>query len=169
MKAAVLHGPRDLRVETAPTPEPAAGEVAVRVHYPHLSAVPGFGEVHKHIESSHLTPEWEAALVVPRGNTWTCEASHEFANVNGERNLDMWFEARKRGSPLKKTKVNGKGFLIRPVSAPAAPDAQRVYASAVESCIQQLADKVAALLADGFGDLTSPRTSSPTLPGAPPT
>ena len=64
-----------------------------------LYAVPGFGESHKHIESSHLTPEWEAALVVPRGNTWTCEASHEFANVNGERNLDMWFEARKRGSP----------------------------------------------------------------------
>ena len=78
-----------------------AGEVAERVHYPDLSAVPGFGEVHKHIESSHLTPEWEAALVVPRGNTWTCEASHEFANVNGERNLDMWFEARKQGSPLK--------------------------------------------------------------------
>jgi adenine deaminase len=77
------------------------GAVAERRHYPNLSAVPGFGEVHKHIESSHLTPEWEAALVVPRGNTWTCEASHEFANVNGERNLDMWFEARKRGSPLK--------------------------------------------------------------------
>ena len=50
---------------------------------PTLSAVPGFGEVHKHIESSHLTPEWEAALVLPRGNTWTCEASHEFSNVNG--------------------------------------------------------------------------------------
>ena len=77
------------------------GTVARRVHYPHLSAVPGFGEVHKHIESSHLTPEWEAALVIPRGNTWTCEASHEFANVNGERNLDLWFEARKKGSPLK--------------------------------------------------------------------
>jgi adenine deaminase len=77
------------------------GAVARRVHYPDLSAVPGFGEVHKHIESSHLTPEWEAALVVPRGNTWTCEASHEFANVNGERNLDLWFTARRRGSPLK--------------------------------------------------------------------
>ena len=37
--------------------------------------------MHKHIESSHLTPEWEAALVLPRGNTWTCEASHEFSNV----------------------------------------------------------------------------------------
>src|SRR3954452_25594459 len=41
------------------------GEVGGRVHRPHLAAVPGFGEVHKHIESSHLTPEWEAALVLP--------------------------------------------------------------------------------------------------------
>ena len=77
------------------------GEVRERVHRADLAAVPGFGEVHKHIESSHLTPEWEAALVLPRGNTWTCEASHEFSNVNGERNLEFWFEARKRGSPLK--------------------------------------------------------------------
>ena len=59
------------------------GEAGERIRYPHLSAVPGFGEVHKHIESTHLTPEFEAALVLPRGNTWTCEASHEFANVNG--------------------------------------------------------------------------------------
>ena len=44
-----------------------AGEVGERVHEPDLSAVPGFGEVHKHIESSHLTPEWEAALVLPLG------------------------------------------------------------------------------------------------------
>src|SRR5882757_7712106 len=77
------------------------GYVAERRHYPNLSAVPGFGEVHKHIESSHLTPEWEAALVLPHGNTWTCEASHEFSNVNGERNLEFWFEARKQGTPLK--------------------------------------------------------------------
>jgi adenine deaminase len=77
------------------------GEVRERFHEPMLSAVPGFGEVHKHIESSHLTPEWEAALVLPRGNTWTCEASHEFSNVNGEHNLEFWLEARRRGSPLK--------------------------------------------------------------------
>src|SRR5271156_837977 len=32
------------------------GEVGERFHEPKLSAVPGFGEVHKHIESSHLTP-----------------------------------------------------------------------------------------------------------------
>lgn len=77
------------------------GEVARRVHEPDLAAVPGLGEVHKHIESSHLTPEWEAALVLPRGNTWTCEASHEFSNVHGARTLDFWLAARRAGSPLK--------------------------------------------------------------------
>ncbi|WP_332687427.1 amidohydrolase family protein, partial [Devosia sp.] len=77
------------------------GEVAERVRYPHLSAVPGFGEVHKHIESTHLTPEFEAALVIPRGNTWTCEASHEFANVSGSKNTEFWQKARLAGSPLK--------------------------------------------------------------------
>jgi adenine deaminase len=77
------------------------GGVADRVHEPRLAAVPGFGEVHKHIESSHLTPEWEAALVIPRGNTWTCEASHEFSNVDGPHNLDFWLTARRLGSPLK--------------------------------------------------------------------
>ncbi|WP_342242109.1 adenine deaminase [Inquilinus sp. OTU3971] len=77
------------------------GTAARRVEKPALAAVPGFGEVHKHIESTHLTPEWEAALVLPRGNTWTCEASHEFSNVDGPNNLAFWFEARRRGSPLK--------------------------------------------------------------------
>ncbi|MFN3292671.1 MAG: adenine deaminase C-terminal domain-containing protein [Gemmobacter sp.] len=75
-----------------------AGETVDRRH---LAAVPGFGEVHKHIESSHLTPEHEAALVIPFGNTWTCEASHEFSNVNGPRTLDFWLMARRAGSPLK--------------------------------------------------------------------
>ena len=78
-----------------------AGPVAERHHRPDLWAVPGFGEVHKHIESSHLTPEHEAALVIPRGNTWTCEASHEFSNVDGPNNLEFWLTARRHGSPLK--------------------------------------------------------------------
>lgn len=78
-----------------------SGEAAEDVHEPHLSAVPGFGEVHKHIESSHLTPEYEAAMVLPRGNTWTCEASHEFSNVDGPHNLEFWMTARHHGSPLK--------------------------------------------------------------------
>lgn len=77
------------------------GAVAHEVHEPDLMAVPGFGEVHKHIESSHVTPEWEAALVLPHGNTWTCEASHEFSNVNGPNNLEFWLAARLAGSPQK--------------------------------------------------------------------
>ena len=77
------------------------GTVMSRVRYPHLSAVPGLGEVHKHIESTPLTPEFEAELVLPRGNTWTCEASHEFANVNGSKNTEFWQKARRLGSPLK--------------------------------------------------------------------
>lgn len=77
------------------------GSVAARVRYPDLAAVPGLGEVHKHIESTHITPEFEAELVLPRGNTWTCEASHEFANVNGGKNTEFWQKARQAGSPLK--------------------------------------------------------------------
>ncbi|MDB5613186.1 MAG: Adenine deaminase [Devosia sp.] len=77
------------------------GSVDERVDRSHLAAVPGFGEVHKHIESSHLTPEHEAALVLPHGCTWTCEASHEFSNVDGPHNLEFWLKARLAGSPMK--------------------------------------------------------------------
>jgi adenine deaminase len=77
------------------------GMVDDRIDRSKLAAVPGFGEVHKHIESSHLTPEHEAALVLPHGCTWTCEASHEFSNVNGPRNLEFWLKARLAGSPMK--------------------------------------------------------------------
>ncbi len=66
-----------------------------------LWAVPGFGESHKHIESTLLSPEYEAALVVPLGNTWTSEGSHEFSNVSGEHNVEFWLAAEKAGSPLK--------------------------------------------------------------------
>ncbi len=50
-----------------------------------LWAVPGFGESHKHIESTMLSPEYEADLVLRFGTTWNVEASHEFSNVNGAR------------------------------------------------------------------------------------
>ena len=66
-----------------------------------LWAVPGFGESHKHIESSYLTPEFEAALVIPGGNTWTVEGSHELSNVVGMKNVEFWIAAEDAGSPLK--------------------------------------------------------------------
>lgn len=77
------------------------GQAKTTVDRRNLDAVPGLGEVHKHIESSHITPEFEAALVLPRGNTWTCEASHELSNVLPKQTLDFWLKAREAGSPLK--------------------------------------------------------------------
>jgi adenine deaminase len=66
-----------------------------------LWAVPGFGEAHKHIESTMLTPEYEADLVLRYGTTWNVEGTHEFSNVNGEKNVEFWLMARKAGSPFK--------------------------------------------------------------------
>jgi adenine deaminase len=77
------------------------GEAARRVHHPDLFAAPGFGEVHKHIESTHITPEYEAELVLPFGNTWTCEGSHEIANVVGDRTAEFWSLPRQHGVPFK--------------------------------------------------------------------
>ncbi len=75
----------------------ARGKVSVRG----LWAVPGFGEAHKHIESTMLSPEYEADLVLRMGTTWNVEASHEFSNVNGARNVEFWLMARDHGSPFK--------------------------------------------------------------------
>jgi adenine deaminase len=66
-----------------------------------LWAVPGFGEAHKHIESTMLSPEYEADLVLRFGTTWNVEASHEFSNVNSQRNVEFWMMARQHGSPFK--------------------------------------------------------------------
>jgi adenine deaminase len=48
-----------------------------------------------------LSPEWEAALVVPLGNTWTTEGSHEFSNVSGVHDVEFWLTGERHGSPLK--------------------------------------------------------------------
>jgi adenine deaminase len=63
--------------------------------------VPGFGEAHKHIESTHLSPEWEAELSLRTGTTWIVEASHEYSNVDGANNTEFWLRARREGSPFK--------------------------------------------------------------------
>ncbi|WP_245585181.1 adenine deaminase [Solimonas flava] len=94
----VIAGERIAWVGAAGTWPGQAGEV---VDASGEFAVPGFGESHKHIESSYLTPEYEAALVIPRGNTWTIEDSHEISNVVGTHNVDFWLRAEKAGSPLK--------------------------------------------------------------------
>lgn len=77
------------------------GTAARRVDASGLWAVPGFGEAHKHIESTMLSPEYEADLVLRYGTTWNVEASHEFSNVDGTHNVEFWQIARRHGSPFK--------------------------------------------------------------------
>ncbi|WP_317930060.1 adenine deaminase C-terminal domain-containing protein [Halioxenophilus sp. WMMB6] len=77
------------------------GQAAKTLDAEGKTVVPGFGESHKHIESSYLSAEYEAALVIPYGNTWTVEGSHEMSNVIGEHNAEYWLKAEAAGSPLK--------------------------------------------------------------------
>ena len=39
--------------------------------------------------------------MIPHGNTWTVEGSHEISNVVGNRNAEFWLEAERKGSTLK--------------------------------------------------------------------
>jgi len=77
------------------------GTAAKKASVRGLWVVPGFGEAHKHIESTMLSPEYEADLVLRFGTTWNVEASHEFSNVNGKRNVEFWLMARQHGCPFK--------------------------------------------------------------------
>ena len=74
-----------------------------------LWAGAGFGESDKHIESTLLSPEYEAALAIPIGNTWTSEGSHEFSNVSGEHNVEFWLAAEKAGGPAQDLSGSGIG------------------------------------------------------------
>src|SRR5207253_11325392 len=49
--------------------------------------------------------------------------------------------------PLHSSTVNGRAFLIRALGKVASPEAEKVFAAAIESSIQQLAGNAAALLA----------------------
>lgn len=121
-----------------------------------LWAVPGFGESHKHIESTMLSPEWEAALVVPLGNTWTTEGSHEFSNVSGEHNVEFWNTAERHGSPLKIFTALGSAT---PPSAFEVGGGNYAYKEVAENIRKSLA-------VQGLDEVMDwPAVSQPTHPG----
>ena len=121
-----------------------------------LWAVPGFGESHKHIESTLLSPEYEAALVIPLGNTWTSEGSHEFSNVNGEHNVEFWLEAEKRGSPLK----------IFPALGSATPPSAFEVGGGNYAYKEVAANMRSSLRVQGLDEVMDwPAVSEPTHPG----
>ncbi|MDE7086893.1 MAG: amidohydrolase family protein, partial [Clostridia bacterium] len=64
-----------------------------------LYALPGFIDAHVHIESSKLSPEGFASLVVPRGTTTVIADPHEIANVCGIDGVKYIVDAAKN-TPL---------------------------------------------------------------------
>src|ERR1035437_3990769 len=74
---------------------------------------PGFIDIHVHFESSHLTPENYASVVVPQGTTTVFFDPHELANALGLEGV-RYAIAASRGLPLR--------FLCAaPSSVPSAP------------------------------------------------
>ena len=56
------------------------------------TAVPGFGHSHNHIESSRLSPDRYAQVVLPLGTTWMVEGDHETGNVLGVKGVTFWLD-----------------------------------------------------------------------------
>lgn len=74
---------------------------------------PGFIDMHVHFESSHMTPENYASVVVPQGTTTIFYDPHELANVLGLEGVRYAIEAS-RDLPLR--------FICSaPSSVPSAP------------------------------------------------
>ena len=61
-----------------------------------LYASPGLIDSHIHIESSYLTPEEFASLVVPHGTTTLIADPHEIVNVNGFDAMEYMIKAGER-------------------------------------------------------------------------
>ena len=75
--------------------------------------VPGFIDGHCHIESTMLTPEGFAELVLPRGTTAVFADPHEIANTSGMAGLEYMHRAS-RSLPMDV-------FLNAPSCVPASP------------------------------------------------
>ena len=58
--------------------------------------LPGLMDGHVHIESSMLTPERFADMVVPHGTTTVIADPHELANVAGKKGIDYMLEATEK-------------------------------------------------------------------------
>lgn len=75
--------------------------------------VPGFVDAHMHMESTLVTPDQMARIIVPRGTTTVIADPHEIANVCGIEGIQYMIECS------EKTKLNG--FFMLPSCVPATP------------------------------------------------
>src|SRR6267143_2131743 len=122
MRAAVLYGPRDLRVQATPTPEPGTGEVLVRVTLAGLCGTDhriwsGKRAVHYPRVMGHelvgrLTETGERVVIEPNFSCGGCALCRE-----GNRNLCSARGARACLSSAAPTGASSS----RPTSAPTRP------------------------------------------------
>ncbi len=77
------------------------------------TVVPGFIDAHMHMESTLVTPEQMARILVPRGTTTVIADPHEIANVCGLEGIRYMIEAAEQ-TPLT-------GFFMLPSCVPATP------------------------------------------------
>lgn len=75
-------------------------EASVVIDGSGMWASPGFIDSHMHIESTHVTPEFFAAAVVPHGVTTVAQDPHEMANVLGVQGVAYMRDAG-LGLPLR--------------------------------------------------------------------
>lgn len=75
--------------------------------------IPGLIDAHMHMESTLVTPEQMARIIVPRGTTTVIADPHEIANVCGLEGIKYMIEC------AEKTPLNG--FFMLPSSVPATP------------------------------------------------
>lgn len=74
---------------------------------------PGLIDAHMHMESTLVTPDQMARIIVPRGTTTVVADPHEIANVLGMKGVEYMIEA------TEKTHLNG--FFMLPSCVPATP------------------------------------------------
>lgn len=74
---------------------------------------PGLIDAHMHMESTLVTPDQMAKIIVPRGTTTVIADPHEIANVLGIKGVEFMMEATE-GTVLN-------GFFMMPSCVPATP------------------------------------------------
>ena len=93
-------------------------------------AAPGLIDSHMHIESTHLTPEYFAQAVVPRGVTTVAQDPHEMANVLGVDGVKYMIEAS-HGLPLRV-------LTFAPTCVPSVPGLETSGAAFTDQEINEL-------------------------------
>jgi adenine deaminase len=94
-------------------PRGSRGDAAHTEDISNCYVIPGLIDTHMHFESSHMTPENYASVVVPQGTLTVFYDPHELANALGLEGVRYAIEAS-RGLPLR--------FLCAaPSSVPSAP------------------------------------------------